>query len=319
MTYRISGTGSCLPELTVDNHKLAEFIDTSDEWITQRTGIKQRHILANENLTDIAVKSAQRALEDADLTGADIDLIIVSTLQGDYLTPSLACLVQSEIGADCPAFDLNAACTGFIYALDVARAYFGAGLVRNMLIVCAEALSRITDWTDRATCVLFGDGAGAVVLSQGDDLYAINTTSQGTAATLRAPTYFGNTPFAHTDEKCGFLYMDGQEVYRFAVSAVNRDVDYVLEQAKLTPQEIDYYLLHQANLRIIDGARRRIDQPESKFPVAINRFGNTSSASIPILLDDMNRTGRLKAGQTLLMSAFGAGYTTGACILKWSK
>lgn len=319
MTYRISGTGSCLPKLIVDNQKMAEFVDTSDEWITQRTGIKTRHILSAETLTDIAVNSAQRALEDAGLSGSDIDLVIASTLQGDYLTPSLACLVQSAIGAQCAAFDLNAACTGFIYALDVARAYFAAGHVRNILVVCAEAMSRIVDWRDRSTCVLFGDGAGAVVLSEGDDLKAIKTTSQGTAETLRAPVHTGNTPFAKSDEKSGFLFMDGQEVYRFAVSAVNRDVDDVLSQAGLAPHEVDYYLLHQANSRIIDGARRRIDQPESKFPVVINRFGNTSSASIPILLDDMNHSGQLKPGQTLLMCAFGAGYTTGACIINWSK
>ena len=319
MSFTILGTGSSAPQLTVDNNKLSEFVETNDAWIAQRTGIRSRRILQKETLTNLASESAKKALEDAQTNPQELDLILCSTLQGDYLTPSLACLVQEQIKASCMAVDINAACSGFIYALDMAQAYFQAGKAQKILIVCAEAMSRIVDWRDRATCVLFGDGAGAVVLGKGDDLMALRTTAQGSLESLHAPVFMGNSPFAQASEEKAYLYMNGQEVYKFAVSSVEADVDFALKQANLSPDDIDCYLLHQANSRIIEAARKRLGQPSEKFPTNIDRYGNTSSASIPILMDELSRSGHLKKGDKLLLNAFGAGMTTGVCILKWNK
>lgn len=319
MSFNIIGTGSRHPSLEVDNHKLSEFLDTSDEWISQRTGIKARKVLSGESLAQLAGQAAKQALEDAQLSPKELDYILVSTTQGDYLTPSLACLVQEAVGATCPAYDLNAACTGFLYALDAASAYFDAGRAKNILVVGAEAPSRYTDWQDRSTCVLFGDGAGAAVLTKGDGLLAMRLTAVGGAGVLNVPAPTGNSPFIEAPRKQGYISMNGQEVYKFAVSAVEADVDTVLAQASLTPDEIRFYLLHQANSRIIEGARKRLAQPPEKFPMSISRLGNTSSASIPMLLDELNREGRLNPGDKLLFSAFGGGMTTGACILRWGK
>jgi 3-oxoacyl-[acyl-carrier-protein] synthase-3 len=230
-------------------------------------------------------------------------------------------LVQAEVGAGCPAFDLNAACSGFVYALDVAEAYFKAKKVKKILIVSAEQVSKFVDWADRATCVLFGDGAGAVVLSEGDGVLSLSTKAKGHSENLNIPTVFVQTPFsgsAGEGKKTG-LWMNGKEIYKFAVTTVTEDTAVALSNAGIGADDVDFYLLHQANGRIIEAARSRLGQPESKFPICLDNTGNTSSASIPILMDRLNKDHRLKKGDILLMSAFGGGLTSGTCIMKWEK
>lgn len=316
---RILGTGSALPEFTLTNEMLTGFLDTSDEWIRTRTGICSRQVMTNETLVQLGAQAAQRALENAGLTAQDVDFIICSTVQGDTITPSLGCSIQAEIGANCAALDINGACAGFIYAMDLADACLSAGKYRRVLIVSAEGMSRLTDWEDRATCVLFGDGAGAVVVDGGAGLFRSRLTSEGNAAPLNILPDTGNSPFLKYGHPMRRLYMDGQEIYKFAVSRSAADLQRVAEAAGLSMDGIDHYLLHQANRRIVDAVRSRLKQPPEKFPANVHIRGNTSSASIPILLDEENRAGRFRRGEYLAMSAFGAGLTTGACIIEWTR
>jgi 3-oxoacyl-[acyl-carrier-protein] synthase-3 len=316
---RILGTGSALPAFTLDNERLTEFLDTSDEWIRTRTGICSRQIITDETLLQLGADAARRALDNAHVDAADIDFIICSTVQGDFVTPSMACLLQNELGAACPAVDINGACAGFIYALDMADAYLKSGKAGKVLVICAEAMSRIVDWTDRSTCVLFGDGAGAAVLDGGEGLFSARLTSAGNSVPLNCRPNPGNSPFATVHESMSPLYMDGPEIYKFAVSHCVDDLQRVIAQAGLTEDQVSHYLLHQANKRIVDAARVRLKQPQEKFHTNIAVRGNTSSASIPILLDEVNRSGSLKKGDLMALSAFGAGLTTGACVFEWTK
>jgi 3-oxoacyl-[acyl-carrier-protein] synthase-3 len=320
MSFTITGTGSAVPDCVKTNDELSRIIDTSDEWIITRTGIQERHICTHETLTDIAAAAAEAALENAGAKASELDLIVCSLVRGDYITPSLACMVQQRIGAHCPAFDVNAACTGFIYALDVADGFFARDKVKKVLVVSAEAMSKLADWEDRSTCVLFGDGAGAVVLEPGDGLLSIRLSARGDVEPLYIPNVDGNCPFDETKEKRKpYLRMHGQDVYKFAVSAMCGDIMAVIEDAGLSKNDIDHVLPHQANLRIIEAAQKRLRIPRYKVLTSIERYGNMSSASIPVLLDEANRGGRLKAGDILVMSAFGGGLTTGACVLRWGK
>ena len=315
---RIIGTGSSLPSKTVTNQDLMEFLDTSDEWISSRTGIRERRVLSNESLLQLAFGASKAALEDAKLSPDQIDYILCSTVQGEWVTPGLGCIVQRELGASCPALDLNGACAGFIYALDMADALLKAGKAKRVVIVCAEAMSRIVDWTRRETSVLFGDGAGAVVVDGGEGLLSIRLTTRGDSEILhmRAPT--GNSPFEGNPAGQDFLHMAGQEVYRFAVGACVEDLRALMGETGLTAGSIDYFLLHQANLRILEAVRSRMGEPPEKFPHNLERTGNTSSATIPILMDELNRSGALKPGQTLALAAFGAGLVNGACLIRWN-
>lgn len=316
---KIIGTGSAHPSLTVTNAMLENFLDTSDEWIVTRTGIRQRQLISSEKLEDLASTAARNALENAGVTVNDIDFIIVSNVVNEYVTPGLGCVIQGMLGATCPTMDINCACSGFIYALSIAEAYLATQDLRNILIVCAEEPARMMDWKDRSTCILFGDGAGSVVVTKGDDMkgYHLNTTSKVEA--LYQLRKLQPTPFITKEEPDGPCHMHGQDVFKLAVSASINDIDKVLKQTGTNPDEIDYYLLHQANVRIIEAIRHFVQQDKAKFPINIHKYGNTSSATIPILLDEMNREGRLKTGDLLLMSAFGAGFTTGACIIRWTK
>jgi 3-oxoacyl-[acyl-carrier-protein] synthase-3 len=292
-------------------------IDTTDEWIVSRTGIKTRRIITDETLLDLALAASKNALSDAGLNPAKLDLIICATIQSHHKTPALACLVQQGIGAACPAFDLNAACTGFIYALHVAKAYFDAGMADKILVVAAEALSQMTNYTDRGTCVLFGDGAGAVVLTKGSDLMSIVVTAKGDDTKLRIPQFKGNSPFAKVAEtEAPYVVMDGQEVYKFSQNAVVTDIKKVLLESRLAIGDIDWFLIHQANARIIDAARIKLGVPPEKMLGNIEKYGNTSAACIPIMIDEARRGGKLKAGNILALSAFGGGFTTGAAIIK---
>ena len=316
---RILGTGSALPSYTLTNQRLTEFLDTSDEWIRSRTGICSRQIITDETLVQLGTRAALNALEDSGVAASEIDLIICTTVRGDTVTPSLACILQGEIGAICPALDINGACAGFIYALDMADAYFASGKARRILIVSAEGMSRLVDWTDRSTCVLFGDGAGAVVVDGGEGLFHSLLTSDGNATPLNIIPDSGNSPFISEHTQPRPLYMDGQEIYRFAVSHSTEDLQKVISGAGLAAERIDHFLLHQANKRIVDAVRSRLKQPEEKFPTNVQARGNTSSASVPILLDEQHRAGSFHKGDMLAMSAFGAGLTTAACIIEWTR
>lgn len=321
MKTRIIGTGSCLPEAVVTNDDLAKIMDTSDEWISSRTGIKKRHLAKEETTASMSAEAARRALDNAGVTAEEIDLIILGTVSADYVTPACACEVQAAIGAkNAVAFDINAACSGFMFALNIANAYIQAGLYRTALILGAETLSKIVDWNDRGTCVLFGDGAGAAVV-RGDEEYGMLAFDQGCDGTkgdvLACPGRTNNNPLIETDRGVAYVHMDGQEVYKFAVTTVPASLQKTIEAAGLTPEEIDYYALHQANIRIIQSVSKRLHISEDKFPISLDHCGNISAASVPILLDEMNRSGLLKPGMKIALSGFGGGLTWASAVLTW--
>jgi 3-oxoacyl-[acyl-carrier-protein] synthase-3 len=315
MRLKIIGTGKGIPNKCVSNDEIAGFLDTSDEWIVSRTGIKSRHICTDETLTDLSAVAAQQAIEKARLTVNDIDLIICSTIGGDYVTPSLSCCVSERIGAKCSAFDMNAACTGFIYALEMASLYLSK--YKNILIISAEMMSKHADWNDRSTCVLFGDGAAACVVTDGNALKYISLSASPNKSILHLVSGTGNNPFITNKASSGFLYMHGQEVFKFAVNVIETELKQALRTLALLPEQIDWFILHQANKRIIDSARMKLKQPKEKFPVNIDKYGNLSSASIPLLLFEMLEDNAIKPGDTLFMSAFGAGLTAGSCVMVW--
>lgn len=317
MNFQILGTGSSHPSRSVTNDELAALVETSDEWIRTRTGIHSRYVSTGETMSDLTAEAALRALENAGTDASELDLILCSTIRGDYLTPSQACMIQQRIGASCPALDINAACSGFLYALDVAAGYFARGRVKKVLVVSAEMLSELVDWTDRATCVLFGDGAGAVVLGEGDSLLSIKLSAQGNPDPLYARNVTSNSPFWDQPHSDCYLHMNGQEVYRFAVSAMYNDVTEVVSQAGLTLDDVTYVLPHQANIRIVETGRKKLGLPPEKVLTNIETHGNISSACIPTLMDEQNRKGVFQRGDILVLCAFGAGFTTGACVLKW--
>lgn len=329
MSFTILGTGSATPSICKTNDELAQIMDTSDDWIRSRTGIEQRYICGEETITDLSLEAAEKALADAGLTAKDLDMIVCATVSSDYITPSMACLVQERLGAVCPAFDVSAACTGFLYALDIVDGYYIRNRVKHVLVIGAECLSRIIDWEDRSTAVIFADGAGAVVLGEGQDLLAARISSKGNFRALHATNVKGNCPFRKNatkqpeDVKTGrdnYLYMDGQEVFRFAVSAMTRGLKQVMKDAGITPKEVAYVLPHQANRRIIDFAISKLpDIDKERFLVNIHNRGNTSAAAIPILLDEFNRKGTFKKGDILLFASFGAGLTTATCALRWGR
>ncbi|MEL7608723.1 MAG: beta-ketoacyl-ACP synthase III [Bacillota bacterium] len=319
MGFSLIGTGSATPSRTVTNDELSRLVDTSDAWIRTRTGVRERHVLTDENLSDLVFRAGSAALLDAGVQAGELDLILCSTVRNDFMTPSMACTLQKALGATCIGMDINAACSGFLYALDVAVSYFARGRVKKVLVVAAEAMSRLADWRDRATCVLFGDGAGAVVLTEGDGLRSIRVTASGNTELLTIANVQGNCPFTKSAPRDPFLYMNGPEVFKFAVSSMCQDLAFVIAEAGLKPEQIDYVLPHQANIRIIEAAKARLGIPDERFLCNMDRYGNTSSASIPILMDECNRAGRFKTGDLLALSAFGGGLTTGACVLRWGK
>ena len=320
MTTRIIGTGSCLPETVVTNDFLSTIMDTSDEWITTRTGIRERHLVKNETTTSLAIGAAKQALAAAGVAPAELDLIIVGTVSGDHVTPSTACEVQAGLGAvNAAAFDINAACSGFLFGLHTVNAYIRSGMCKTALVIGAESLSRIMDWSDRSTCVLFGDGAGAAVVRA--DETGLLAYEQGTDGEkgkhLCCPNRTNNNPLIQTDKTLGYTKMDGQEVYKFAVTYVPASILRVLEEAKLQPEDIKYYILHQANLRIIKSVAKRLKLDEDRFPISLDHCGNISAASVPILLDEVNKKGMLQKGDKLILSGFGGGLTWGTCLIEW--
>lgn len=314
---RISGTGSVLPRKVVTNDMLSQFLDTSDEWIRTRTGVLSRHVISDEKLEDMAVEAAEKALKDAGMTAEDMDFIICSNVVNEYVTPQLSCIIQGGIGASCPCIDINCACAGFMYALEVAESFYKAGRVKNVLIVCAEEPTRMTDWSDRRTCVLFGDGAGAVVLTPGDNIKSIKLSAASATDKLWQQRTLQPTPYITKEETDIPLQMKGQDVFKFAVKAAAGDINRVLEETGTDASQVDHYLLHQANIRIINAIQHYLEQPQEKFPANIADHGNSSSACCPILLDECNRSGRFKRGDIIAMSAFGAGFVSGAVLLEW--
>ncbi|MCL2017025.1 MAG: ketoacyl-ACP synthase III [Defluviitaleaceae bacterium] len=318
MGFKIIGTGSKLPQKAVSNAQLATFLDTSDEWITSKTGIKSRTICTDETITDLATQAANIALANANLNIADIDLVVCATMTADYAMPSMACCVLEQLGGACPAFDVNAACSGFVYALDVADSFISSRKAQNVLVISAEMMSRMLDWNDRTSSILFGDGAAACVLTAGDSLKYINITATPQIAPLFTKASTGNNPFANhaTDENI-FLQMKGQHVYKFAVTTIQQEINLALTALNLQANDIAYFILHQANTRIIDGARTRLKLPPQKFPMNIEKYGNMSAASIPVLLDEMVRHNTIKSGDMLMLIGFGGGLTAGTAVLQW--
>ena len=319
MSFRILGTGSFVPEKVLTNEDLSRMVDTSDEWITKRVGVKQRHVCTTETTTDMGVEASLRALEDAGVSPQELDMIIAASITADTISPGLAGMVQNRLGAgSCPCFDINAACPGFVFALDVAAGFFARKKVRKVLVVSAERMSGMIDWTDRSTCVIFGDGAGAAVLGEGDSYLTSVLTTKGGEDVISIPTKWDNSPFFEKELRKNVVYMQGQETYKFAVTSMVRDIRQVLEEAGVSPEEVKAVIPHQANYRIINEARRRLPEiaPE-KFLINIDRYGNTSSASEPILLDEANRQGLLQPGDYVVLSAFGGGLSTGCCLLRW--
>ena len=314
---KISGTGSALPKKVVTNDMLAQFLDASDEWIKTRTGVSSRFVISDERLEDLAAEAARKALADAGIRADELDFIICSNVVNEYITPQLSCIIQGAIGAKCPCIDINCACAGFIHAIEMAESFYKAGRVKNVLIVCAEEPTRMTDWSDRRTCVLFGDGAGAAVLTPGDNIRSVKLSAASATEKLWQYRTLQPTPYITKEESDTPLKMKGQEVFKFAVTAASKDITRALKESELKPSEIDHYLLHQANIRIINAIQHYLEQPAEKFPTNVENHGNSSSACCPILLDECNQKGLFKKGDKIAMSAFGAGFVSGAVVMEW--
>ena len=322
MTYsRIIGTGGYLPERVLSNAELERMVETSDQWITERTGIRQRHIAADGETTgDLALPAARQAIEAAGVAPDDIDLIIVATTTPDRVFPSTACLLQQRLGIHgCPAFDVQAVCTGFVYALGIADKFIRSGSARHALVVGAETLSRIVDWTDRGTCVLFGDGAGAVVLGASDEpgILSSHLHADGQYAELLQVPYGISQGYDEVREGHAFIEMQGNEVFKMAVNTLGRIVDETLAANELEKGDVDWLVPHQANIRIIGATARKLKLPMERVVCTVGEHGNTSAASVPLALNTAVRDGRIRRGDTILLEAFGGGFTWGAVLAKF--
>ena len=320
MKARIAGIGAYAPERVVTNDQLSEIVDTSDEWIRSRTGISERRISTGETTRDLAAEAARRALKAAGVDARELDIIILGTSSPDNNYPSDACSVQAMIGAEnAVAFDISAACAGFIFAMNIVHGFFQAGIYKTALIIGAETLSKVTDWTDRGTCVLFGDGAGAAVLkAEETGVVDMLMGSDGTKGPILSCTSrtLGNF-LTGTRPELGLMTMDGQEVFRFAVKKVPESIEILLERNHISREEIKYYVLHQANHRILEGVAKRMKVPLERFYENIGRYGNTSAATIPIALDEMAEQELLRPGQWIMCLGFGAGLTWGGAMFRW--
>lgn len=320
MTTKIIGIGSYVPDTVVTNQDLMKFLDTDDAWIRERTGICERRVSKDMGTCGLAIEAAKRAIDDAGIDPKEIDLIVLATSSGDRAFPAAAMDVQAAIGAvNAVGFDITAACSGFIFGLHIAHSFFAAGIYKTALIIGAETLSKVVDWTDRGTCILFGDGAGATVV-RASETGIIRTLmgSDGTKGwTLECQARNLGNCVNGIKPELGFMKMDGKEVFKFAVRKVPEMVAQILEDAQMDPEEIKYFVLHQANFRILEAASRRLKVPMDRIPVNIDRYGNTSAASVPILLDELKRDGKLERGDKLVLAGFGSGMTWGATLLEW--
>jgi 3-oxoacyl-[acyl-carrier-protein] synthase-3 len=318
---RITGTGGYLPDKVLTNKDLEKIVDTTDQWIRERTGICKRHIAADgQNTVDLAEHAARRALEAAGRDAQDVDLIIVATTTADRVFPSTACLLQKRLDRHgCAAFDVQAVCTGFVYALSVAEKFIRTGSAKCALVVGAETLSRVLDWTDRSTCVLFGDGAGAVVLEASEETGIMSTHlhADGSYENLLMVRGGVSQGYDSLKDGNGYVVMKGNEVFKVAVNTLGRIVDETLETNNLEKSDIDWLIPHQANIRIIQATAKKLKMSMDHVVVTVDEHGNTSSASVPLALDVAVRDGRIKRGETLLMEAFGGGFTWGSILLKY--
>ncbi len=323
---RVLGTGMCVPDHIITNEYLATIVDTSDEWITTRTGMKERRqVRPDQAASDLAIPASRAALKQAGLTPRDLDMIIVATISPDTIFPSTACVVQDVLGArEIPSFDISAGCTGAIYALGIADQLMKAGALRYALVIGVEVLTKITNWEDRSTCVLFGDGAGAFVLGPTDEpdhgMMGYHLASDGAkGSTLIMPGGGSKHPATHetVDKRLHYLYMRGNEIYKTAVSTMYQSCMILLKEAQLTPQDVDCFVFHQANLRIIESVGKRLEVSPEKVFVNIQQYGNTSTASTMMAVHEATETGKIKPGSLVLQVAFGAGLTWGGVLWKW--
>ena len=323
----IIGLASAVPDKVLTNSDLEKMVDTSNEWILKRTGLSERRILESDTPAYVlGVKAAKKALDDSGLRPEEIDLIIVTTSCPDYLSPSISCIIQKEIKAvNAAAFDLNAACSGFIYAITTAQQFIATGYYKNILVVACEGLSKIVDWEDRNTCVLFGDGAGAVVLGKVENEYGIINTEIGADGSIG---HYITIPCCHLSdedmknrlhENKMVLWMDGTEVFKFAVKIMASAVERVLDKSNMTMDDVELIIPHQANIRIMDGAAKKMGIPVEKVYSNVHKYGNTSSASIPLALDEAWKTGRISKGDSIVLVGFGGGLTWASALIKWSK
>ena len=347
MITKIIGTGSCVPERIVTNDDLAQIVETSDEWIQSRTGIRERRISEGADTAELAAGAAKAALENAGVSADDVDLILVATSTPDHCFPNAACMVQAAIGAErAVAYDISAACSGFLFAVNTAYAFLGSGIYRTALVIGADALSKIVDWSDRSTCVLFGDGAGAAVLrveepvsqveagmvscvkadletqtavkTEKSGIFAMKMGSDGKKGPVLScvSRTVGNF-LTNTEPQIGYMTMDGQEVFKFAVKKVPETIKELLDENGLEPKDVKHYVLHQANYRIAEAIAKRLKVSMEQIPTNMEHYGNTSGASIPLLLDELNRAGKIQKGDLLVLAGFGAGLTWGATLVRW--
>ncbi len=326
MEMRFVSTGSYLPEHVVDNEFLSRIVDTSDEWISSRTGIRQRRVTAGEGTACMAAKAAAKAIAESDIDPMDIDVIIVATMSPDNFLPNTACEVQAEIGAmNAVCYDLSAACSGFVFALNTAYAFIKAGIYKTALLIGAEVLSKMLDWNDRSTCVLFGDGAGAAIVQASETgVFESIMGSDGTKKdALTCASRYINNPLVSregiiSDEiSLDYIKMEGQEVFKFVIRTIPLTIQQVIEKNNYTKEDIRYYVLHQANQRILESVAKKLKEPIEKFPMNLDKYGNTSAASIPILLDKMNKKNMLSRGDKIILSGFGGGLTWGTILIEW--
>ncbi|NFH88687.1 ketoacyl-ACP synthase III [Clostridium botulinum] len=322
MNIKIGGVGGYLPSLVVTNDKISEFVDTNDEWIVERTGIKERRISEGENTSEIAVKAAKVALERAKIDSENLDLIIVATITPDMFMPSVACLVQKELNANnATAFDINVACSGFVFALETANSLMKSLNYKNALVIGAETLSKVINWNDRGTCILFGDGGGAAVLVRDEKNGIINSYlktdgKKGDSLTIGALDF--NTPFTKENFISNqYVEMNGREVFKFATSAIIKAIDGALEGTDICLDDIKYIVPHQANIRILDYVAKKLKIDINKFYTNLDKTGNTSSASVPLALNEVYEKGLLNEGDKILLVAFGGGLSYGATLLEW--
>lgn len=326
MEMRFVSTGSYLPEHVVDNEFLSQIVDTSDEWISSRTGIKQRRVTAGEGTACMAAKAAAKAIAEADMDPMDIDIIIVATMSPDNFLPNTACEVQAEIGAmNAVCYDLSAACSGFVFALNTAYAFIKAGIYKTALLIGSEVLSKMLDWNDRSTCVLFGDGAGAAIVQASETgVFESIMGSDGTQKdALTCASRYINNPLVSRESIISdeispdYIKMAGQDVFKFVIRTIPLTIQQVIEKNKSTKDEIRFYVLHQANQRILESVAKKLKEPIEKFPMNLDKYGNTSAASIPILLDKMNKKNMLSRGDKIILSGFGGGLTWGTTLIEW--
>ena len=321
---RILGSGHYVPKNIVTNDDLSKIVDTNDEWISSRTGISTRYISDGEGVSDLASKAALLALKDANISATDIDMILLATMTPDSMLPNNASIIQKNIGAiNATCFDINAACSGFLFALNTAHAYLSSGICKNILVIGAETLSKIVDWSDRASCVLFGDGAGAMVVTADNTkaFYSVSGSDGSKGHVLTGGATLLKNMLVNSEETNimtdnYYMHMDGQEVFKFAVTKVPECINEVLTKANLTAEDIDCFILHQANVRIISSVAKRLGVSPDKLPINLNKYGNTSAATIPILFDELKKSSSLDNAKRVIFSGFGGGLTWGASLVE---